>query len=48
MLVFKSTFVGSLLYISYDKGNASVMSDSLSTLTIIKDVLLKQASLRKM
>ncbi len=48
MLVFKSTFIGSYLYVSYDKGHASVMSDSLSTLTIIKDVLLKQASLRKL
>lgn len=46
-IAFRSSFVGSVLLLRYEKGSASVRSDSLSTLTIFKDVLLQQASRRK-
>lgn len=47
-MAFKSNFVGTYLLIWYDKNRAQIKSDSLTTMVILKDVMLKQASLRKL
>ena len=44
---FRNTFLDTLLLIDYRKGEASFRSDSLTTLAIVKEVVTKQATDRK-
>lgn len=46
-LVFENTFVGSTLCCKYRKGEASFDSDSISALAILKEVITKEATARK-
>ncbi|RZF38664.1 hypothetical protein LSTR_LSTR003470 [Laodelphax striatellus] len=47
VLVFESTFVGSMLRCSYSKGEAEFQSDNICTISILKDVLTKEATKKK-
>ena len=44
---FRNTFLGTLLKCTYKKGEATFMSDSLTGLAIVKEVLTKEATARK-
>jgi len=44
---FRNTFLGTLLLCSYRKGEATFKSDSLTSLAIVKEVLTKEATARK-
>jgi len=44
---FRNTFLNTLLLCNYRKGEASFRSDSLTSLAIIKEVLTKEATARK-
>jgi len=44
---FRNTFLGTLLLCSYRKGDAAFRSDSLTSLAIVKEVLTKEATARK-
>jgi len=45
--VFRNTFLDTLLLTDYTKGEASFRSDSLTTLAIVKEVVTKEATARK-
>jgi Bardet-Biedl syndrome 7 protein len=47
IIYYKSLFTGSYLICEYGKGNAVIKSDSITTLTIINDSIVKSASVRK-
>jgi len=47
IIYYRSLFTGSYLICEYGKGNALIKSDSITTLTIIKDSIVKSASMRK-
>ncbi|XP_075234502.1 BBSome complex member BBS7-like [Lycorma delicatula] len=44
---FISTFLGTMLNCSYGKGEAEFKSDNISTISILKDVLTKEATKKK-
>ena len=44
---FRNTFLDTLLLCAYQKGDASFRSDSLTTLAIVKEVVTKEATARK-
>lgn len=44
---FRNTFLDTLLLCTYSKGEATFRSDSLTTLAIVKEVLTKEATSRK-
>ncbi|KAK2188574.1 hypothetical protein NP493_128g04020 [Ridgeia piscesae] len=44
---FMSTFLGTLLECKYKKGEATFRSDNISTISILKDVLTKEATKKK-
>lgn len=46
-VMYRSTFVGSLLIAKYGKGYASFKSDSITSLSVIKDIITKEATARK-
>lgn len=46
-VAFRSTFLGTLLLCDYAKGEATFRSDSLTTLSIVKEVVSKEATARK-
>ena len=45
--VFRNTFLDTLLLTDYSKGEATFRSDSLTTLAIVKEVVTKEATARK-
>lgn len=47
-LIFKSLFLETYLILQFKKGWASILSDNLTTLTIIKDTITNEASNRKL
>lgn len=47
-LYFRSTFVRSVLSVEYERGRAVFRSDSLSAISILKEVLTKEATTRKL
>jgi Bardet-Biedl syndrome 7 protein len=47
LLHFRNSFLGSLLSCDYRKGEASFSSDSLSTIGILREVITKEATTRK-
>eukprot|EP00743_Colponemidia_sp_Colp-15_P004203 GILK01004535.1.p1 GENE.GILK01004535.1~~GILK01004535.1.p1 ORF type:complete len:722 (-),score=169.57 GILK01004535.1:175-2340(-) len=47
MLHFKSAFLGTVLVCSYQKGLGVFRSDSISTISIVKEVISKEATSRK-
>ena len=47
MICYKSAFTGSHLICKYGKGSAAIKSDSITTLTIIKDSIAKSAAQKK-
>ena len=44
---FRNTFLGSILLCAYRKGDATFRSDSVTTLAIVKEVITKEATARK-
>lgn len=46
-IAYKSTFVGTLLLGKYQKGFASFKSDSITTISVLKDLITKEATARK-
>ena len=44
---FTSTFLDTMLECSYTKGSAQFRSDNISTISILKDVLTKEATKKK-
>lgn len=44
---FRNTFLDTLLICAYKKGEATFHSDSLTTLAIVKEVVTKEATTRK-
>lgn len=46
-IVFRSTFVGSWLLGRYGKGSAVMRSDSITTISVLKDVITREATARK-
>ncbi|XP_040570762.1 BBSome complex member BBS7 [Lepeophtheirus salmonis] len=46
-LCFESTFLGTILKIEYGKGTAVFQSDNISTISILKDVLTKEATQKR-
>ncbi|KAF8567738.1 Bardet-Biedl syndrome 7 [Paragonimus westermani] len=46
-LIYESTFIGSKLECCYKKQQATFRSDNISTIAIVKDVLTKEATKRK-
>jgi Bardet-Biedl syndrome 7 protein len=46
-LYYRSSFLGTQLCCYYQRGEASIHSDSLSSITIIKEIITKQATLSK-
>jgi Bardet-Biedl syndrome 7 protein len=47
-MCFRSTFLDTQLECSYKRGEATFRSDNISTISILKDVLSKEATSRKM
>jgi Bardet-Biedl syndrome 7 protein len=43
-LIFKNVFVGTYLICKYSKGNAVFQSDNISTISILKDFVSKEAT----
>lgn len=46
-VAFRSTFVGTLLLGRYGKNHASFRSDSITTISVLKDVITREATARK-
>jgi Bardet-Biedl syndrome 7 protein len=46
-VAFRNTFLGTLLLCDYAKGEATFSSDSLTSLSIVKEVVSKEATTRK-
>lgn len=44
---YRSTFVGTILIGKYSKGQASFKSDSITTIGVLKDLMTKEATARK-
>lgn len=44
---FRNTFLDTLLFTDYKKGEATFRSDSITTLAIVKEVVTKEATARK-
>ncbi|KAJ8676518.1 hypothetical protein QAD02_012305 [Eretmocerus hayati] len=47
MMIYSSTFVGTLLKCKYKKGGASFFSENISTIIILRDILTREATKRK-
>lgn len=46
-IAFRSTFVGTMLVGKYTKGTASFKSDSIMTISVLKDLITREATARK-
>lgn len=46
VLIFKNVFVETILVCKYSKGEAEFRSDNVSTISIIKDFITKEATTR--
>jgi len=46
-ICYKSTFVGTVLHGRYSKGSAVFRSDSIMTISVIKDIVTREATSRK-
>merc|ERR1719436_817727 len=46
-IAYKSTFVGTVLHGKYAKGTASFRSDSITTISVLKDLISREATARK-
>jgi Bardet-Biedl syndrome 7 protein len=46
-LCFRSNFIGTVLVVKYQKGSIEFSSENLTTLTILKEFITKEATLRK-
>ncbi|XP_058807085.1 Bardet-Biedl syndrome 7 protein homolog [Phymastichus coffea] len=46
-MIYTSTFIGTILKCKYKKGSASFMSENVSTIIILRDILTKEATKRK-
>lgn len=47
VIAYKSTFVGTFLHGKYAKGYASFRSDSISTISVLKDLITREATAKK-
>merc|ERR1719240_573175 len=47
VIVYKSTFVGTILVGKYKKGHALFQSDSITTIGVLKDHITREATARK-
>lgn len=47
VITYRSTFVGTLLYGRYTKGSATFRSDSITTISVLKDLITREATARK-
>jgi len=47
VISYRSTFVGTLLHGKYAKGYATFRSDSISTISVLKDIITREATERK-
>eukprot|EP00403_Amphidinium_massartii_P019347 CAMPEP_0178415332 /NCGR_PEP_ID=MMETSP0689_2-20121128/23496_1 /TAXON_ID=160604 /ORGANISM="Amphidinium massartii, Strain CS-259" /LENGTH=740 /DNA_ID=CAMNT_0020036647 /DNA_START=123 /DNA_END=2345 /DNA_ORIENTATION=- len=47
VIAYKSTFVGTCLYVKYGKGYATFRSDSITTISVLKDTISREATARK-
>jgi len=47
VITYKSTFVGTYLHGRYSKGSGSFKSDSITTISVLKDMITKEATSRK-
>merc|ERR1712226_572213 len=47
VVMYKSTFVGTVLHARYSKGTAIFKSDSITTISVLKDVISREATARK-
>merc|ERR1712007_278672 len=45
--MYRSTFVGTVLHGRYSKGAATFRSDSITTISVLKDVITREATSRK-
>lgn len=47
VITYRSTFVGTLLVGRYTKGSATFRSDSITTISVLKDLITREATARK-
>eukprot|EP00448_Togula_jolla_P019777 CAMPEP_0170576036 /NCGR_PEP_ID=MMETSP0224-20130122/4179_1 /TAXON_ID=285029 /ORGANISM="Togula jolla, Strain CCCM 725" /LENGTH=756 /DNA_ID=CAMNT_0010898853 /DNA_START=47 /DNA_END=2317 /DNA_ORIENTATION=+ len=47
VITYRSTFVGTLLHARYMKGLATFRSDSITTISVLKDLITREATARK-
>lgn len=47
VITYRSTFVGTVLHGRYSKGTATYRSDSITTISVIKDLITREATARK-
>lgn len=47
VITYRSTFVGTVLHGRYSKGTATYRSDSITTISVIKDLISREATARK-
>merc|ERR1740120_269667 len=47
IIMYRSTFVGTMLYARYSKGSATFRSDSITTISVLKDLISREATARK-
>eukprot|EP00928_Gymnodinium_smaydae_P003120 TRINITY_DN11116_c0_g2_i1.p1 TRINITY_DN11116_c0_g2~~TRINITY_DN11116_c0_g2_i1.p1 ORF type:complete len:846 (+),score=208.93 TRINITY_DN11116_c0_g2_i1:168-2540(+) len=47
VIAYRSTFVGTILHGRYTKGTASFRSDSITTISVLKDLITREATGRK-
>lgn len=47
VITYKSTFVGTILYGRYSKGTGVFRSDSITTISVLKDLITREATARK-
>merc|ERR1740120_271978 len=47
IIMYRSTFVGTMLYARYSKGSAVFKSDSITTISVLKDLISREATARK-
>ncbi|CAK9106151.1 unnamed protein product [Durusdinium trenchii] len=47
VIAYRSTFVGTQLYGRYSKGSAIFRSDSITTISVLKDIISKEATAKK-
>merc|ERR1712113_1035349 len=47
VVIYRSTFVGTMLYARYTKGSATFRSDSITTISVLKDMITREATTKK-